>query len=311
MPHLRPVNQAHVSSGLPWRNGLLLMLLVLGVLSPAGASAQSEGVVSGTSGVNIRACPTLDCQVIGSASLGEPIDITGEIVDGFYPVNWYDREGYVFALYVTHSGEAPWFVEGQGSCNRVALVFNIGIGEEPSQTIVDTLIDSETPASMFPMGWWAATYPDYLEQIDEAGFLIGTHGDQQVFLTSLSDDAIEEDVTDSVGAIESVIERDIDEFFTPYAAATDERVRSIVSAQGLLPVGWNVAANDYGPDATEASVYERVMRNVYPGAVIEMHLDGLATEQSTALALPRIIDDLRAEGYEFVTVADMVLPCGE
>ena len=107
MPHLRPVNQAHVRSGLPWRNGLLLMLLVLGVLSPAGASAQSEGVVSGTSGVNIRACPTLDCQVIGSASLGEPIDITGDIIDGFYPVRWYDREGYVFALYVTHAGGRP------------------------------------------------------------------------------------------------------------------------------------------------------------------------------------------------------------
>jgi len=164
---------------------------------------------------------------------------------------------------------------------------------------------------MFPMGWWAATYPDYLEQLDEAGFLIGTHGDQQVFLTSVADDAILEDVTNSVVAIESVIERDIDEFFTPYAADTDERVRSIVSALGLLPVGWNVAANDYGADATQASVYERVMGNVYPGAVIEMHLDGPATEQSTALALPRIIDDLQAEGYEFVTVADMVLPCGE
>ena len=76
---------------------------------------------------------------------------------------------------------------------------------------------------MFPMGWWAATYPDYLEQLDEAGFLIGTHGDQQVFLTSVADDAILEDVTNSVVAIESVIERDIDEFFTPYAADTDER----------------------------------------------------------------------------------------
>ncbi len=289
---------------------VIAALLALALFAPAGANASLDGVVGGTSVVNIRACPTLECQVIGSASLGDSIDITGEVVDGFYPVLWYGREGYVFALYVTAPGEAPWFVEGEGLCQRVALAFNIGIGDEPSQSVVDALMESDTPATMFPMGWWAETHPEYLIQLNDAGFVIGTHGDQQLFLTKISDDAIAEDVLDSVDAIESVIERDLDQLFTPYAADTDPRVRSIVSSLGLLPVGWNVSANDFGADATEAGVYDRIMDNVYPGAIIELHLDGPATGVSTALALPRIIDDLETEGYEFVTVPELSLPCG-
>ncbi len=288
---------------------MIALLLVAGIVSPMDAGAQAEGVIGATSGVNIRACPTLDCQVIGAATLGDSIEITGDVVDGFYPVSWYDREGYVFALYVTLPGEAPWFVEGDDSCNRVALVFNIGIGDEPSQTVVDTLVETATPASMFPMGWWALDRPGFLTQLDEAGFVIGTHGDQQLFLTTLADDAIAADVEDSRTAIESVIGRDIDQYFTPYAADADARVQGIVGSLGLLPVGWNVAADDYGPEATESGVYNQVMDNVYPGAIVEMHLDGPATEQSTALALPRIVNDLHAAGYEFVTVPELTLPC--
>ncbi len=306
----QPAGQTLPRHGAAIIRGMMAALLALGMIAQVSATAPLDGIVGGTSSVNIRACPTLECQVIGSAALGDSIEITGEIVDGFYPVQWFGRDGFVYALYVTPPGEAPWFVEGDGACQRVALVFNIGIGDEPSQSIVDTLVETGTAASMFPMGWWADVYPEYLTQLEDAGFVIGTHGDQQLFLTSLSDDAIAEDVSNSVDTIESIIGRDLDQLFTPYAADTDPRVRSIVSSLGLLPVGWNVAANDYGPEATEPSVYDQVMDNVYAGAIVEMHLDGPATAQSTALALPRIIDDLQAEGYEFVTVPELSLPCG-
>lgn len=290
----------------------LVVALALGTsfATAVGASQVVSGRVSATSSVNIRACAALDCLVIGTASLGDAIEVTGDPLNGFYPVLWYGREGYAYELFVDTNGEAPWLVEGEGDCNRVALVFNIGIGEAPSQTIVDTLVETGTPASMFPMGWWALENPGYLTQLDDSGFLIGTHGDQQLLLTSASNEAIAADVSNSVAAIESVIGRGIDQYFTPYAADTDERVRSIVSELGLLPVGWNVAGMDFGPDPTAESVYDLVMNGVYPGAIVELHLDGPATESSTALALPGIIGDLDAAGYELVTVADLLLPCG-
>ena len=309
MPVAPPTQSTQDSPRLRWLQMLVVAILALGMHSPVDAAPDSIGTVGATYRVNIRACARLDCQVIGSANLGDAIEITGDLVNGFYPVRWYGAEGYVFGLYLNAQGKAPWFVEGDPACNQVALLFNIGIGQSPSDSIIETLIDYDVPATMFPMGWWALAYPEYLLKIEEAGFVIGTHGDQPLYLTSVPDEIIRQDIADSVTAIESVIGREIDQYFTPYAADIDERVRSTASTLGLLPVGWNVSGNDYGPDATEHSVYERVIANVYPGAVIELHLDGPVTEQSTALALPRIIDDLTVQGYQFTTVPDMVIPC--
>jgi len=287
----------------------VMAVTVFGMASPAGAAPGSSGRVLATYEVNIRACARLDCQVIGSAKLGEDLLITGDPVNGFYPVTWYGREGFAYALYVSRGDDAPWFVEGDPACNQVAIVFNIGIGHEPSGEIIDTLLAEDVPATMFPMGWWAREHPEFLRRLDAEGFVIGTHGDQPLNLTSESDEMVATDVSNSVRTIETILGREIDQYFTPYAADTDPRVRGIVSDMGLLPVGWNISANDFGTDATAADVYARVVDNLYPGAIIEMHLDGPSTANSTADALPGVIEEIRAQGYDIVSVPDLVIPC--
>lgn len=285
---------------------LMIVTVILVGLQPAAVSAAT---ILGADAVNIRACPSLDCDVVGIAPLGADVDVTGDEREGWVPVSWGNVEGFAYALFLDVDGNAPWLVQGDSACNRIALIFNIGIGEAPSTSIVDTLVANRVPATMFPMGWWAEAHPDYLMTLDEAGFVIGTHGDEQLFLTTLGDEAITTDVANSVSAIESVIGREIDPWVTPYAAETDERVRQLVAGMGLMPVGWGVAAADYGSDATADSVYTRVMSGIGPGAIVEMHLDGPATEVSTAPALPLIIRDIQAQGYDLVTVPDLAEPC--
>lgn len=284
---------------------MLLIVILLG-LQPVAASAAT---VSGTDAVNIRSCASLDCDVVGIAPLGAAIDVTGTEDNGWVPVSWGNVQGFAYALYLGSAAKAPWLTQGDPACNQVALLFNIGIGEEPSQSIIDTLVTEDVDATMFPMGWWADEHPEYLKMLDEEGFVIGTHGDQRVFLTTVDDEEITNDVADSITAIESVIGHDIEPLMTPYAADTDERVRRLVGDMGLLSVGWTVAAADYGPEATADSVYTRVMSEMHPGAIVELHLDGPATETSTAAALPLIIRDLRAQGYDLVTVPEIAQPC--
>lgn len=291
----------------PLLHAIFALLALWLALQPTGVGATS---VSGAEGVNIRSCAALECDVVGIAKLGDDLQITGAAVDGFTPVQWGNVSGFAYSLYVPADGSAPWFREGDRTCQRVALVFNIGIGGEPSWSILDTLTAADADASFFPMGWWAADNSDYLESIAESGWTIGTHGDQQRFLTDFDDATIARDIADSEEAIERVIGRDIDRWYTPYAADIDDRVRGIAAGLGFMPVGWTVAAADYDETATADGVYARVMDNVHPGALIELHLDGPATETSTAAILPQLIDDLRAEGYDLVTVPELAMPCG-
>lgn len=206
-------------------------------------------------------------------------------------------------------GGDQWLVQGDVACPRIALIFNLGLGHPPSGTVLDTLVEKDVPAMMLPTGSFARSQPDYLRRLDEAGFGIGTHGDPVLALTDVTTMAIRADLLASVEAIEDVIERSIDPYYTPHEAEIDEVVRAAVASTGLLPVGWRVAAPDWMADATEEGVYNAVVHNAYPGAIVQMHLDGPATETSTALALPRLVDDLRARGFGFVTLEGLQEPC--
>ncbi len=274
-----------------------------------GDSNDHNAFVTATDVVNIRICPATDCAIVTSAKLGDPLDLIGNPVNGFLPVSSEGKRGFASALYITDQVEDTWFTQGEIGCKRVAFIFNVGIGDTPSQSVIDTLIGQRVPATMFPMGGFATAYPDYLRQLDRAGFPIGTHGEDPISLTGASDDQIASDLTMSLATISAATGKPVIPWATPYAADTDPRVRRITAQLGLVPVGWNVTAGDYDEEATADAVYSRVIDGVSDGAIVEFHLDGPATDTSTAIALPKIIATLKADGYTFVTVPDMATPC--
>ena len=293
-----------------------LLCLQAGVGIGREAMAQDSGVreggkVVGTTGLNVRKCPKASCESLGLAQLRDDIIVTGDAEDGFLPVEWEGKAGWAWQLYVaTPSRGTPYLIRGTPGCNRVAFLFNIGIGDEMQMQALEWLADNHVPATIFPMGWWAQQFPEDMKEIHDLGFLIGTHGDTRGNLPQYSDEDIATDLKDSQTHIEQVIGEEIGAYFTPYAADMDERVRGIVAGQGFLPVAWDVSAADYGPDIDADYVFERVAPNVVDGTIVEFHLDGPASAQSTAIALPWLVENLRAKGFTFVTIQDMAQPCG-
>lgn len=295
-----------------WRRCAVLVALAI-VLTiavfPAAPAGAADTRIVGAQSVHVRACPATDCDVVGTAWLGSTVRVTGPEANGFLPVQVNGMLGFVHRLYIGGTSHDPWLNEGQAGCQRIAMIFNIGIGYEPSQTVLDTLLTSGVDATMFPMGWWALQHPDYMRGLETSGFVIGTHGHDSLHLTQYGTDTVVADIETSANAIESVIGRQIDPWFTPYAADTSPWMRGVIADLGYTSVGWRVPAADYGSNATAESVYAQVVPNTYDGAILEFHLDGPATEQSTAVALPWIIADLQAAGYQFVTVPELATPC--
>ncbi|MBA2519459.1 MAG: polysaccharide deacetylase family protein [Chloroflexia bacterium] len=294
-------------------NVILLAMIAVSYVSVERmpvAAHPAPAVVTGTDQVEIRSCPEPDCEVRGAALLGDAVEITGEAAAGYVPVRFGTVSGFIPAVFVATDAEnPPALIAGSAECDQVALIFNIGIGEDPATGILDTLAAKDVPATMFVMGWWAEREPPVLARLVEEGYLIGSHGYAPNELPTLSDAEVLNDLSAAEAAIAEATGRPAAPYFTPYAAAIDSRVRHLVAEQGSLVVGWEVPAADYGADATEASVYARVMDNIDRGAIVEMHLDGPASAESTGRALPRIIDDLRARGYQFVTMPELLEPC--
>lgn len=282
--------------------------------SSGRAQAPTPAPVAGTivcaPGVNARSCPGLDCAVAFSLDLGETVQITGPAQDGWVPISRGGASGWVWRLYVRAADElAPWLISGPTGCQRVAFLFNLGVGYETRMELLEWMVRERIPASIFPMGWWAEAYPDELRRMAELGFEIGSHGHDRNELPTLGDEAVLADLSTAKRAIETVIGKPIAPLFTPYAAASDPRVRGLIAGAGYLPVGWEVPADDWNFGVTADHVFQNVMPNVVDGSIVEFHLDAPASAESTVVALPWIVERLRNKGFTFVDVGDIALPC--
>lgn len=190
----------------------------------------------------------------------------------------------------------------------VALVVNVGAGFEPAVGILPTLADKDVRATFFVMGWWADSNPSLLQQISDAGHEIASHGYSVFDLTQVSDTAVAEDLERADAAISAVIGRTTRPLWSASAGYRDRRIRRIAAQLGYRPIYWTVDSGDWTGDATAASVYDRVMGQVVNGAIIVLHFDSPASVRSTAVALPRLIDDLRTGGYNLVTITELLRP---
>lgn len=272
--------------------------------------APTTGTIVSASGVNARSCPGLDCTVAFSLKLGETVQITGPAQDGWVPIARGGASGWIWHFYVRAAdAPAPWLVSGQPGCQRVAFLFNLGVGYETRMELLEWMARERIPATIFPMGWWAEKNPDALRRMAELGFEIGSHGHDRNELPTLGDAAVLADIAAAKQAIEAVTGKPIAPLFTPYAAASDPRVRGLIAGAGYLPVGWEVPADDWDFGVSPDDVFQNVMPNVVDGSIVEFHLDAPASAESTVVALPWIAERLRNKGFTFVDVGDIALPC--
>lgn len=219
------------------------------------------------------------------------------------------RRGSGFTPRAASAQSAFDFAAGVPGCSQVALMFNIGSGYEPAVGMLETLGAYGVPTSMFVMGWLAEQDPWLVQQIAAWGHHVGSHGYLPPELTVRSDDDVAWDLQAAAEALSWSLGYHPGPWFTPYASASDERVRSIASALGFITMGWSAGSGDWDPGATADSIYSNVVSGIYDGAIVELHLDAQRSVDATAMALPWIIEDLSAQGYRFVTVPQIVNGC--
>ena len=92
-------------------------------------------------------------------------------------------------------------------------------------------------------------------------------------------------------------------FRFPYGSCSPTAIAA-ANAAGSVIIQWDVVSGD--PDGTSAATIARnVIPRVRPGSIVVMHANGRGTH--TAEALRTIVPKLRADGYRFVTVADLIV----
>ena len=199
-------------------------------------------------------------------------------------------------------------VRGDPNRPNVSLVINVGAGSEPAVSMLDTLKEKGLRTSFFVLGWWAEREPGrtILKRIADDGHEVASHGHSVFDLTKVSDAAVRADLESADTVISAVTGKSTRPLWSASAGARDARVNRIAATLGYRPIYLTVDSLDWTQDATADSVYNRVMERTVNGAIVVLHFDSPTTVRSTAAALPRLIDDLRAKGFTLMTVTDLL-----
>ncbi len=92
-------------------------------------------------------------------------------------------------------------------------------------------------------------------------------------------------------------------FRAPFGAS-NSKVLSVVGAAGYTKtIQWNIDSTDW-KGISSTAILDRVLPKVVPGSIILMHTG--AGAKGTPTALPTMISKLKAKGYSFVTISELL-----
>jgi peptidoglycan/xylan/chitin deacetylase (PgdA/CDA1 family) len=205
-------------------------------------------------------------------------------------------------------------VVSRGDATRplVALTFDAGADRGNTGRILDTLAAGGIRASFGITGQWARANPDLVRRMAAEGHHVFNHTDDHRSFTGVSDHlgglSAEERVAEvdrADAAIAPLIGRSTRPWFrSPYGdydAATQEQLAADGYYYNVL---WTIDSLGWEGLPTGAIV-GRVLGGAAPGAIVLFHVGAASAD---AAALPAIVDGLRARGYGFATVEELVQP---
>jgi peptidoglycan/xylan/chitin deacetylase (PgdA/CDA1 family) len=172
---------------------------------------------------------------------------------------------------------------------------------------------TRTPATIFLTGLWTETYPDRVRRLaadplyelenhsmDHAGWERPCYG-----LASVPNDAAKRSEVTAAAAIIQRVAGVRPHYFRFPGGCSNAADRTLVAKLGERPVAWDVVSGDPFNPRT-AAIVQAVLAGVRPGSIIVAHCIGPPNAPATAQAMAQIIPDLRARGYRFVTVRDLL-----
>ncbi|MFC4098369.1 polysaccharide deacetylase family sporulation protein PdaB [Paenibacillus xanthanilyticus] len=185
----------------------------------------------------------------------------------------------------------------------VALTFDISWGDKRAEPILNVLKEKKVgKATFFLSAPWSKSHPDIVKKIAASGFEIGSHGNKHDFYSSFSDEEIRNEIQ-TAHAILAEVTGKAPKLIRMPNGDFDKRVLRIADELGYKVIQWDTDSLDWMNMGT-AKIINRVVGKVHPGDIVLMHASD--SSKQTHEALPVIIDQLRAKGYEFVSVTDLI-----
>lgn len=180
---------------------------------------------------------------------------------------------------------------------KIALTFDDG----PSiytEELLEGLKSEEVKATFFVIGKNAETYPETVKRMKDDGHLIGNHTYSHVEISKLSNEEAREEIEKTDQILEEIIGQNAGYVRPPFGVWQKELEEELE----VVPVMWTIDPLDWTTENVD-EIVNKVVTRAEENDIILLH----DCYPSSIEAAIRIVRLLKAGGFEFVTVDELIL----
>jgi peptidoglycan/xylan/chitin deacetylase (PgdA/CDA1 family) len=192
---------------------------------------------------------------------------------------------------------------------RVSLTFDAcaikhqGYGFD--RAVYEILRREKVPATIFTSGRWVEFHPDVMEELAADPLIeFGNHSYDHPHMARLSTARIDAQLDRTEAALARYGKRSV--AFRPPFGEYSAHLIDVVHAHGMQAVLWDVVSGDPAKATTTEDIIDVVKRETRGGSVVIFHINGRG--RKTAEALPTVVHELRARGFQLVPLSSLLGP---
>ncbi len=185
---------------------------------------------------------------------------------------------------------------------KIALTIDAAWEDDKTDFILQELDNHNVKATFFLCGFWVDKYPEHVQTIHEKGHEIGNHTDTHPHMSKLDANGIEKELVELDNKIEKLIGSRSTTFRAPYGEYND-LVITTSRELGYVPVQWDIDTVDWREERSVETILDSTVPKINPGSIILSHNNGFKIQGY----LPLLLDMAQEQGYEFVTVSELLL----
>ena len=194
--------------------------------------------------------------------------------------------------------------EGNTDKKKIALTFDDWASDETVDNILDILDRYNIKATFFLIGEGVEKNPSLAYAISEKGHEIANHTYSHKDVNSISKEELIEEINKGYKIIAKAINKEPSKYLRTPRGIIDEEVGQTIASCGYEDIVlYGIDPKDWEANVSSDEIVNYMINNSKNGGITLLHiLDG----KHTAEALPRIIENLQNQGYQLVTVGELL-----
>lgn len=191
---------------------------------------------------------------------------------------------------------------GDTSSKKLYLTFDEGYENGFTGEILDILKANNVPAAFFVTKPYITKESNLIKRMVDEGHIVGNHTSTHPAMPSITDDSTKfnQEFIETENEFKKVTGKEMPKFFRPPMGRYSEKSLYMTERLGYKSVFWSFAHKDWEVDNQPSveKTKEKVKGGMHNGCIILLH----AVSESNTKALDSLLKELKADGYEFLSL---------